>query len=140
MSQKLRFNTDNTVQVSPEKVLKKMKLFVGCDEGGDDVFKLKAGGDDIYEEGACRRNSSVSSMGNLSEESGGWESSLSEFEDAEHEEKFKSLRAQHYFMKQAIARGKELIGTDDEEEEEEMRGDNEGAEDDESYSEGEIIV
>lgn len=50
-----------------------------------------------------------------------WESSVSEFEDSkdeeveeEHERRFRSMRAQHYFMKQALMRGKELIETDEE--------------------------
>ena len=66
--------------------------------------------------------------------SGGWESSMSEFEtdadadtdtDADIEveekeekvkhEKFKSMRAQHYFMRQSLKKGKELIETDDDE-------------------------
>lgn len=59
---------------------------------------------------------------------GGWESSMSEFEteadaDAEEKEKgekvkhekFKSMRAQHYFMRQSLKKGKELIETDDDE-------------------------
>ena len=58
--------------------------------------------------------------------SGGWESSMSEFEtdadtedDKEKHEKFKTMRAQHYFMSQSLRRGKELIETDDDFEEEE---------------------
>jgi len=62
--------------------------------------------------------------------SGGWESSMSDFEveadaDVEAEveekeekvkhEKFKSMRAQHYFMRQSLKKGKELIETDDDE-------------------------
>lgn len=64
--------------------------------------------------------------------SGGWESSMSEFEtdadaasaseindkeEEEKHEKFKSMRAQHYFMRQSLQRGKELIETDDDDDE-----------------------
>lgn len=42
-------------------------------------------------------------------------SEMDDNEDQEHEMRFRSMRAQHYFMKQALLRGKELIETDDEE-------------------------
>lgn len=89
-------------------------FMLGCDESGDDVFKLR----DAELTGQSENEASFSV-------SGGWESSMSEFEtdadassakeeDIKHE-KFKSLRAQHYFMRQSLQRGKELIGTDDDE-------------------------
>lgn len=86
--------------------------FLGCDESGDDVFKLR----DEELTGQSEYETSFS---------GGWESSMSEFEtdadaaeavekeDKMKHEKFKSMRAQHYFMRQSLQKGKELIETDD---------------------------
>ena len=87
----------------------------------DEGFKLK---EDESEEGSLSdssfRRASITSTGSSSV---GWESSLSEFEETDEadteephrKEAFKAMRAQHYFMKQALKRGKELIETDDEE-------------------------
>lgn len=96
--------------------------FLGCDESGDDVFKLR-------DEDLTGQSENEISF------SGGWESSMSEFEtdadaatadaaaDNEEEqvkhEKFKSMRAQHYFMRQSLQRGKELIETDDDDDDDE---------------------
>ena len=93
---------------------------LGCDESGDEAFKLR----DEELRGQSESEASFSH---------GWESSISEFEtDADttgseftdneeyiKHEKFKSLRAQHYFMKQSLQKGKELIETDEGEEDEE---------------------
>ena len=101
---------------------------VGCEESGDEVnFNLK---DDKGElsDSEGEYNDSSRSNDHMEEScesvSGGWESSVSEFEDdgsrgRERNEKFKAIRAQHYFMKQAIQHGKELIESEDEEEDEE---------------------
>ena len=99
---------------------------VGCDECGDEGFKLRSG--DETEEGSLSdssfRRASITSTGS-SNGSTGWESSLSEIEtdmDADNEEAkagseaFKSMRSQHYFMKQSLQRGKELIETDEDDE------------------------
>ena len=79
--------------------------------------------EDESEEGSLSdssfRRASITSTGSSSV---GWESSLSEFEETDEadteephrKEAFKAMRAQHYFMKQALKRGKELIETDDE--------------------------
>ena len=59
-----------------------------------------------------RRHSSDASGG-----SSGWESSVSECDESDRDRKhikFQSMRAQHYFMKQALRRGKDLIETDEE--------------------------
>ena len=98
---------------------------LGCDECAEDAFKLRSG--DETEEGSISDSSfrRASFASSTTGGSGGWESSLSEFEtdvEADTEEskgtngEFKSMRAQHYFMKQALQRGKELIETEDEEE------------------------
>lgn len=93
--------------------------FLDYEDCADEGFKLKSGGDET-EEGSLSdssfRKSTCSSNGSC-----GWESSLSEVdtdmdESTESHEAFKSLRSQHYFMKQALQRGKELIETEDDEE------------------------
>lgn len=92
---------------------------LGCEECADEAFKLKSG--EETEEGSLSdssfRRASITSAGGSSSGSG-WESSLSDVEsdhvETETEAAFKSMRSQHYFMKQALQRGKELIETEDE--------------------------
>ena len=43
------------------------------------------------------------------------EAEVEEKEEKVKHEKFKSMRAQHYFMRQSLKKGKELIETDDDE-------------------------
>ncbi len=90
-------------------------MFKGCDESGDDVFKLRS---------ETEGEESVAGQSENEAACCGWESSMSEFEtdadvdaqvDAAKHEKFKSMRAQHYFMRQSLQRGKDLIETDDDE-------------------------
>lgn len=96
---------------------------LGCEECADEAFKLKSG--EETEEGSLSdssfRRASITSTTSITSSSGsGWESSLSDVEsdnghdETETEAAFKSMRSQHYFMKQALQRGKELIETEDE--------------------------
>lgn len=132
MSPRRPSSTVNTVQVNCGFIFCFLLFFsVGCDESGD-VFTLKneIGNeeDDFTDSSSSEQfqnyNTNSNNYSNVFTDSSNWESSVSEFEDSEgplmtaekRENQFKSMRAQHYFMKQALMRGKELIETETEDE------------------------
>ena len=128
-SQRRPINTANTDPVALNLLFKcKNDHFVGCEDSCDDEyanFQLKADeGGDLSDESF--RSSTNDRTTEDSCESV-WESSVSEFETAmeddpsenrERDQRFKANRAQHYFMKQALQHGKELLETDDDSESE----------------------